>query len=134
MSKIVITDYLKDDDGSKKHMRDAISNANNHDKGYLDIPFIEHSPDSTLLYNHILSGQISPEFIKQLSTDDLMYIAGHLEPDEKLDPEPKARVRANAIRAQHEIQRRERAKDLCITAAVAFVAAFVGAAATFLWH
>lgn len=103
--------------------------AMNHDEGDLEIPFIEKDPGATLLYAHIRKGQITPEYIRKLKRDDLIYIAGHMEPNAaKLGPDEKARIKANAIRAQQELERRSIRKNLLVTAIVAFVAAFIGAA------
>lgn len=128
MAKISITDYTRSDQESKKHLEDAFKGSKEHTKGHLDMPFIEHSVDSILIYNHMLAGQISPKFIRKLSTDDLIYIAGHTEPDASLSHDTMARVKANAIRAQHEIDRRSNIRTLIITSIVTSLAAFVGAA------
>lgn len=127
MSKISIIDYIRTDVESKKHLEDVRKGAEKHTKGHLDIPFIEHSVDSILIYNHMLAGQISPKYIRKLSTDDLIYIAGHIEPDASLSHDTMARVKANAIRAQHEIDRRSNIRTLIITSIVTSLAAFVGA-------
>lgn len=135
MAKITITDQLRDTPDAKKFMEEvAEKGAADHDEGYLDIPFTEKNPEATLLYDHIRKGQITPEFIRKIKTDDLIYIAGHTEPNSELKADELARVRANAIRAQQEINRRNRRKDVWTTAMVAFIAAFMGAMATYFWH
>lgn len=135
MRKIVIKDRLRDTSDAQKFMKDvAETGAAKHDEGYLDIPFIEKDPEATLIYDHIRKGQITPEYIRKMKSDDLIYIAGHTEPNPEMKADELTRVRANAVRAQQEIERRNRSRNLRITAAVAFVAAFLGATATYLWH
>lgn len=128
--KIVIEDRLRNTPEAKKHMSGILESASNHDEGYLDIPFIEKGVGANLIYDHIRKGQITPEYIRLINTDDLIYIAGHTEPNSTLDPDEMARVKANAIRAKQEIDRRSRKKQLIVTAIVAFTAAILGAAAT----
>lgn len=125
--KISITDKLKGTPDAQRFMKNAaVKDAAQHNEGYLDIPFIEKYPGATLLYDHIRKGQITPEYIRKLKTDDLIYIAGHTEPNSELKPDDMSRVKANAIRAQQEIERRSRTKSLLITAIITFTAAFLG--------
>ena len=130
--KIAVEDRLRNTPGAKKFMKDISESALKHDEGHLDIPFIEKGAVANLIYDHIRKGQITPEYIRLMNTDDLIYIAGHTEPNSTLDPDQMARIKANAIRAKQEIDRRNRRKQLTITVIVASLAAILGAAAT-IW-
>lgn len=133
MKKLVIEDMLRDTDEARLFIEEVKkTSAKNHDKGFLKIPFIENNPTASLLYSHIRKGQITPKSIRQMDTDDLIYIAAHTEPNSEMEPDELARVKANAIRAQYELDRRNRNENLTVTVIVAFIAALLGAGATLL--
>lgn len=128
--KIVIKDRLRNTPEAKKYMEETLESALKHDEGNLDIPFIEKDVAANLIYDHIRKGQITPEYVRLMKMDDLIYIAAHTDPNSTLGPDQMARVKANAIRAKQEIDRRNRKKQLIVTAIVASLAAILGAAAT----
>lgn len=74
----------------------------------------ETNPDSHLLYSHCLRSQIRPENLRRMRVNDLRYIASHSGVVYAYDEEGNLRegfaekLRANAHRAELELDRRHR--------------------------
>lgn len=110
--------------------------ADEHTKGNLELSFIESNYRASYLYQHIRDGQIQQKDLRHMKKDDLFYIAGHTQPNPSLITKGKngkeihdeyTRVIANATRAQQELQRRERFRNLWITSIITVLAALLGA-------
>lgn len=61
----------------------------------------------TLLYSHLLKGQIEPQHLRRMRAADLEYIAAaQTHVHDELDEEEKAKLLGNVARATRELQRR----------------------------